>query len=120
MLALEDIVLRGQIDLWFEEDGELILVDYKSGREERYELQLRLYALALERYLGRLPDRAVLFYLRSGREVDISLSLNDLKGAKYAVREYLRAHNESLFPLREGDHCHRCRFYQEACPAGKT
>ena len=29
-LAIEDLVLRGQIDLWFEEGGELILVDYKT------------------------------------------------------------------------------------------
>ena len=74
--AVEDIVLRGQIDLWFEEGGELILVDYKTDREESpesYALQLRLYALALEQYVGRRPDRAVLFYLRSERPIEVDL-----------------------------------------------
>ncbi|MGH9591786.1 MAG: 3'-5' exonuclease, partial [Bryobacteraceae bacterium] len=65
MFETEDVVLRGQIDLWFEEAGELILVDYKTDRDESssegYALQLRLYALALERYAGRRPDRAALY-----------------------------------------------------------
>ena len=33
-VAVEDMMLRGQIDLWFEESGELILVDYKTDRDE--------------------------------------------------------------------------------------
>ena len=53
------------------------MVDYKTDRDESaaegYALQLRLYALALERYAGRRPDRAVLYYLRSNRIVEISL-----------------------------------------------
>ena len=83
---LEDIVLKGQIDLWFEEGGELILVDYKSGRDEsrsgEYALQLRLYALALLRYAGRLPDRAVLFYLWSENAVEVSLGEKELRAAR--------------------------------------
>jgi len=34
LFYIEDVVLRGVIDLWFEEAGELILVDYKTDREE--------------------------------------------------------------------------------------
>lgn len=123
LFAIEDVVLRGQIDLWYEQDGELVLVDYKTDREERpdtYALQLRLYALALERYAGRLPDRAVLFYLRSGRGVDVSLSADDLERAKGTVSEFLKAQNVGLFPLREGDHCRRCAFYTGLCPAGRN
>ena len=37
LLAVEDVVLRGQIDLWFEESGELVLVDYKTDRDESSE-----------------------------------------------------------------------------------
>src|SRR5262249_26317029 len=68
LLAVEDIVLRGQIDLWFVESGEHILVDYKTddvsadGARERagsYALQLQLYALAGERVTGQAPGRAV-------------------------------------------------------------
>jgi CRISPR/Cas system-associated exonuclease Cas4 (RecB family) len=123
VFAAEDVVLRGQIDLWYEQDGELVLVDFKTDREESpegYALQLRFYALALERYLGRLPDRAVLFYLRSGRAVEISLSLNDLKCAIMTLNEFLQAQKTMVFPLQEGDHCGRCEFYKGLCPAGKN
>ncbi len=123
MFSVGDVVLRGQIDLWYEQDGELVLVDFKTDREEEpesYALQLRFYALALERYLGRLPDRAVLFYLRSGRAVEISLSLNDLKWAKETLSEALESQKTMVFPLREGSHCLRCEFYQGLCPAGKN
>jgi ATP-dependent exoDNAse (exonuclease V) beta subunit len=78
LLYIEDIVLRGQIDLWFEEAGELVVVDYKTDREEpsseAYSLQLRLYALALEKYAGRLPDRAVLYYVRADKPVEVDLN----------------------------------------------
>jgi ATP-dependent helicase/nuclease subunit A len=123
MFAVEDVVLRGQIDLWYEQNGELTLVDFKTDREEspeRYALQLRFYALALERYLGRLPDRAVVFYLRSGRAVEVSLALNDLKSALKGLQEVLNAQKMMLFPLKEGEHCYRCQFYKGLCPAGKN
>ena len=54
LMAMEDLVIRGQVDLWFEEGGELVVVDYKTDdvtaaeahhRARDYELQLRLYAL---------------------------------------------------------------------------
>jgi ATP-dependent exoDNAse (exonuclease V) beta subunit len=120
MLEVEDIVLYGQIDHWFEEDGVVTLVDYEADEGELPDFRVRLDALGLERYLGQLPDRALLVYPGSGREVEISLSLNDLKLAKMRVRDFLNAHNMSSFPLREGDHCRRCAFYRGLCPAGKT
>ena len=30
LMAVEDLVIRGQVDLWFEEGGELVIVDYKT------------------------------------------------------------------------------------------
>jgi ATP-dependent helicase/nuclease subunit A len=121
LLAVEDVVLRGQIDLWFEEGGELILVDYKSGRNEagadEYALQLRLYALALERYAGRLPDRAALCFLRSETVVDVSVSSSDLEDARAAVRALAAAQNALEFPMQPGEQCRRCSFYEGLCPA---
>jgi RecB family exonuclease len=123
MFAVEDVVLRGQIDLWYEQDGELVLVDFKTDRDEApetYALQLRFYALALKRYAGRLPDRAVLFYLRSGREAQVSLSSAELEHAVVALRELLKAQESMVFPLRVGQHCGHCQFYGGLCPAGKN
>jgi ATP-dependent helicase/nuclease subunit A len=121
LLAVEDVVLRGQIDLWFEEGGELTLVDYKTDRDEasaaEYALQLRLYALALERYAGRLPDRAALCFLRSGRVTEVSLSGADLDDARAAVRALASAQNSLEFPMKIGEQCRRCAFYEGLCPA---
>ena len=121
MLNLEDIVLRGQIDLWFEESGELVLADYKTDRDESsingYALQLRLYAVALERYAGRLPDRAILCYLRSDHYVEVSLEPKELDAARAAVRALVRSQDSLTFPLRAGEQCRRCAFFQNLCPA---
>jgi CRISPR-associated protein Cas4 len=121
LFALEDVVLKGQIDLWFEVGGELILVDYKSGRDEsrsgEYALQLRLYALAVLRYTGRLPDRAVLYYLWSENAVDVSLGEEELSGAKKKVGELREAQEKLIFPMKPGLQCQRCPFYKGLCPA---
>jgi len=119
LFETDDVIVRGQIDLWFEEGGELVIVDYKTDRDEAgaegYALQLRLYALALERYAGRRPDRAVLYYLRSNRMVEISLTEADLAGARDAVRELKQAQDQLQFPLRPGDQCRRCLFWGGIC-----
>ncbi len=121
LLALEDIVLRGQIDVWFEEGGELVLLDYKTDRDEagvhEYSLQLRLYALALERYAGRLPDKAALCFLRTDRVVEVSLRDADLEHARKVVRRLASAQDALNFPLKVGEQCRRCWFYGGACPA---
>ncbi|HEY7335743.1 MAG TPA: UvrD-helicase domain-containing protein [Bryobacteraceae bacterium] len=119
LLAQDDVILRGQIDLWFEEGGEITLVDFKTDRDEsaghRYELQLRLYALALAKYAGRLPDRAVLFYVRSARTVEVSLAPTDLDSARARVRALAAAQNDLTFPMKPGEQCRRCFFFGGLC-----
>ena len=121
LLAIEDVVLRGQMDAWFEESGELILIDYKTDRDEsgvaEYSLQLRLYALALERYAGRIPDRAALCFLRSGHVVEVSLQREDVDEARGKVRQLAAAQDSLEFPLRVGEQCRRCWFLGGLCPA---
>jgi CRISPR/Cas system-associated exonuclease Cas4 (RecB family) len=119
LFAVEDVILSGRIDLWFEEEGELVLVDFKTDREESsnggYDLQLRLYALALERYVGRLPDRAVVFYVRSAHSVEIGLESERLEAARAAVRALAVAQNALEFPMKPGEQCRRCGFFGGLC-----
>ncbi|MDQ6665716.1 MAG: UvrD-helicase domain-containing protein, partial [Acidobacteriota bacterium] len=126
LLAIHDVVLSGKIDLWFEDRGELILMDYKTGevaaglapeRAGTYALQLRYYALALERVAGRLPDRAYVHLLRPDVLEEISLDASSLDAAKGLVREVAEAQSAMRFPLREAAHCARCPFYRNHCPA---
>ncbi|HVW84135.1 MAG TPA: UvrD-helicase domain-containing protein, partial [Bryobacteraceae bacterium] len=73
---MEGILVRGTIDLWFEEDGEIYLVDYKTDmtvRADEYGPQLELYALAIERAFGKRPAGAYLHFLRSNTVVEVPL-----------------------------------------------
>lgn len=73
-----DRTLRGYIDCLYEdEQGVLRIVDYKTNQAtsetvsqaaKQYELQMLVYALAVERALGRGPDEMVLSFLRPGIE----------------------------------------------------
>ena len=63
----EPVILQGIIDAFFIEDGEIVLVDYKSDhvREAetligRYQKQLELYAEALEKITGlRVKEKLI-------------------------------------------------------------
>ncbi|MEK7408153.1 MAG: UvrD-helicase domain-containing protein [Acidobacteriota bacterium] len=128
LLAVEGMALNGRIDLWFEADGQLVLVDYKTddvtgeeaaARGQTYALQLRLYALALEAQCGRLPDRALLCWLRPNVVTPVALEASLIEAAKASVRALALAQAQVHFPLREGGHCRRCSFYRGLCPAGR-
>ncbi len=127
LLAVEDLVIRGQVDLWFEEGGELVIVDYKTdavsgpeahGRADDYALQLKLYAMAIERLTGRAADRAYLHFLRPNTVVEVDLRPSLLDSPEQVVRDFQAAQSELDFRLNEGGHCGRCPFYRDLCPAG--
>jgi CRISPR/Cas system-associated exonuclease Cas4 (RecB family) len=126
-MAVEDLVIRGQVDLWFEEGGELAIVDYKTDsvtareahqRAQDYALQLRLYAMAVERVAGRAPRRAWLHFLRPNTVVEVSLEPSLLEAPEQIVRDFQDAQSKMEFPLNEGERCKRCQFFRDLCPAG--
>ena len=120
LMEVENVVVRGQIDLWFEDRGKIVLVDYKTDRDiapERYALQLRLYALALERLTGRAPDEAYLCFLRANAAVPVDLRPSLFDSPELAVREFREAQEHQHFPLREGQHCRTCPHFTRLCPA---
>ncbi len=71
----EDVLLQGVVDCCFEEDGALVIVDYKTdrigpdavpARTAYYASQLRAYAAAMERILGLPQKERLLFFLHGG------------------------------------------------------
>lgn len=71
-----DSMLQGIADCMFEEDGEIVLVDYKTDRVHdpetlisRYDLQIRLYGAALSRIFGKKVKEAYLYSFSLGRAV---------------------------------------------------
>lgn len=128
VMEMHGVVLRGQIDLWFEHEGRITIVDYKTdqvklpvepNRAKAYALQLQIYALAIQKLTGRLPDAAWLYFLRLDEAIKIDLSPASLAAASEAVLALREAQDTRQFPLREGAQCTRCAFYQGLCPAGR-
>ena len=126
LIAVGDLAISGQVDLWFEEGGELALVDYKTDdvtraqaheRAQAYALQLRLYAVAVERATGRAPGRAYLHFLRPNTAVEIDLAPTLLDAPDLVVRQFQEAQAALDFPMAPGERCHRCPFVHDLCPA---
>lgn len=121
LFHLDGTLLRGSIDLWFQEDGQTVVVDYKTGHSiraellEAYQAQLWIYALALERLLGRLPDKAYLAFLDRGEEVEVKLGETARQGAARVVASFVEAEKKGSFELRPGTRCRYCRFYRDGC-----
>ena len=68
MIRLDGQLIQGIIDAFFIEEGEIVIVDYKTDRVnestelvKRYELQLEYYARALQRLLG-IPVKERIIY----------------------------------------------------------
>jgi CRISPR/Cas system-associated exonuclease Cas4 (RecB family) len=127
IVELEGMLVRGTVDLWFEENGAIHLVDYKTddvnadglnARASDYAPQLALYALAIERAFGRRPARAWLHFLRPDRVVEIPVDDTALRAAAALAARLREAQRSLRFDLREGAHCGSCQFYRSLCPAG--
>jgi ATP-dependent helicase/nuclease subunit A len=129
LMSVEDLVVRGQVDLWFEEGGELVIVDYKTNAvtaaearsaAQQYAVQLRLYAMAVERTAGRPPDRAFVHFLRPDKAIEVDLRPGLLDAPEQVVRDFQEAQSSLQFPLNEGPRCRRCEFLGNLCPAAIT
>ncbi len=64
----DTVVVQGIIDAYFIEDGEIVLLDYKTDRVkriedlvERYHVQLELYAKTLERLTGMKVKEKIIY-----------------------------------------------------------
>ncbi|WP_075720297.1 helicase-exonuclease AddAB subunit AddA [Roseburia sp. 499] len=64
----EMVLIQGIIDVFFEEDGEMVLLDYKTDRvktgqelAERYRAQIELYKCAIERATGKRVKEQLLY-----------------------------------------------------------
>ncbi len=72
---LSGVMVSGIIDLYFEEEGALVLVDYKTDRtrdltkiKERYRIQLSFYKSALEKGT-QMPVKELIVYLLNQGEM---------------------------------------------------
>ena len=76
--AGEMMLVQGIIDTYFEEDGELVVLDYKTDRVwsakelvERYRVQLEYYAKALEQITGKSVKEKRIYSFALQREIEV-------------------------------------------------
>ncbi|MBO4337813.1 MAG: PD-(D/E)XK nuclease family protein, partial [Lachnospiraceae bacterium] len=72
----ETIMIQGVIDVFWEEDGKMILLDYKtdrvSGPDEliaRYKTQMDHYAEAITRIMGKEVSERIIYSFSLGEEI---------------------------------------------------
>jgi ATP-dependent helicase/nuclease subunit A len=77
----ETMVLQGVIDCFFEEDGELVLLDYKTdfvedleAVVETYRIQIELYAKAIEKVTGKKVKEKCLYLFHIDKALALSPS----------------------------------------------
>lgn len=74
----QDVLIQGMMDAYFEEDGEWVLLDYKTDRVrsetellERYRQQLVIYAEALEQMTGKKVRERIIYSFALGKEIAV-------------------------------------------------
>ncbi len=73
-----EILLQGVIDCAFEENGEIILVDYKTDKNadkntliHNYSNQILWYKVAIEKLLGKKVKEGILYAFENGNQIRI-------------------------------------------------
>ena len=73
-------MIKGIIDLMFEEEDGIVIVDYKtdsgvsaSRLEERYRIQIQLYKSAIELIFGKRVKEAYLYSFRLEKSIPVQL-----------------------------------------------
>jgi len=124
VLACPPAVMRGQIDLLFQDDaGGWHVVDYKSdrvegaelaARAEEYALQLLLYAAAARRHVGERPGDATLYFLRPGETWSFEVSEASLEAVESRTAglaaELIAARRAGRFQPRGSETCDPCPY----------
>ncbi len=74
----EKIIIQGVVDCAFEENGEMVLVDYKTDKVDseeelvsRYKAQLDVYKIALEQTFGVPVSKSIIYSFHLNKSVEI-------------------------------------------------
>lgn len=131
------IVAEGRVDRIDERDGEVVIIDYKTGRtvlttdDARSSQALALYVLAARRTLRRPCTRVELHHLPSGtvaawEHTEASLDRHRQRAEEAAEEFHLATDTlkaggdpDVLFPAQVGRQCSWCDF-RRSCPEGQA
>ena len=117
--------MQGRYDLVIEKEGEVAIVDFKTGdvrdakaaeKRAKESLQLDIYALAQLKTKGRLPDRVELRFLESGLVAGRRPTAEEAAVTEERIRAAAAAIRRREFPAKPTwMACGQCPF-REICP----
>jgi len=121
------LTLRGIIDrLELDNDGELVVTDYKTGRapsgnfEQKSLAGVHFYSFLCEALFGKRPAKIRLMYLKSGETIETTPTAQSVKfittRTKAVWSAVERACTTGDFRPRQSKLCDYCSF-REWCPA---
>ncbi|MDA7542986.1 PD-(D/E)XK nuclease family protein [Acidimicrobiia bacterium] len=125
--SIEDLNLRGILDRMDEDkDGNLIIVDYKSGKapmakykEPRF-FALKLYALLIRDEIGVTPKELKLIYLKNSTIHTLKIDDTMLDEAKVEIlsiwQDIKNAFENNEFPATKNALCKDWCYYKPICP----
>jgi putative RecB family exonuclease len=122
----DGVTIRGIIDrLELDDDGELVVTDYKTGNapnegwEQRSMAGVHVYSLLCERMFGRRPSRVQLLYLSGPEKIVTRATDQSLRGVELKSNAVMRAIRVACtrhdFRPRASALCAFCSF-REFCP----
>ena len=125
--TIEDLNLRGILDRMDKnQNGELIIVDYKSGKAptEKYKeprfFALKLYALLIRDELGITPIELKLIYLKNSTIHTLKVDNKMLDEVKIEILDIWSdiklAFEENNFPATKNALCKNWCYYKPICP----
>ena len=125
--TIEDLNLRGILDrMDRNQNGELIIVDYKSGKApaEKYKeprfFALKLYALLIRDELGITPTELKLIYLKNSTIHTLKVDNKMLDEVKIEILDIWSdiklAFEENNFPATKNALCENWCYYKPICP----
>jgi putative RecB family exonuclease len=102
-------------------DGQVVIVDYKTGAPKSEEdaeesLQLSLYAIAVRQQWGHTPVRLAFHNLEDDSIVSTSPDVGQAKETLSILQRVAKGIAEKKFEPKIGFHCRFCE-YQTICPA---
>jgi len=111
-------LIRGQIDLfYFNNEGLLKIIDYKANditiqeipeKVKYYQLQMQLYARALETIYGKNVDEAILYFLVPDKPVVVDTT-EDLE-LDSTLDNFFTAHKDGGFKKLNDQRCKWCEY----------
>lgn len=120
-------ILRGILDrLDRAENGDLIIVDYKTGKvpTDKYKasaiLPAKIYAYLTEKFIGERPTKIRLLYVQFGKTLEIDVTDEDVAYAEKRVREAWakieKWFEQGYFPPQANNLCAKWCAFRDICP----